>query len=439
MSKPSIGVLAAKKLMERRKIISDRYTGELYVFDNGVYLTGRKSECLLMTELQNLLGDSATINNKKNAYSYIKDAARPTFKRSTGWVCVQNGYLNLGTRRLIQHHDGVMLTHKLPVTYNEEIGTEEWERYVLELVNEQDKVDTLAEMVGYSFQPTQIAKKLFYIWGTRDSGKSTFFEVLRSFWGAENCSELSLYQIVSDKFMLHNLRGKIANIRSDIDYSLGAKTMSILKSLTGDDSISMDVKFVAHATVMTNQAKIILSGNGVPKIPKDENDDAFFSRWIPIEFPNEFEHDPVFKKKYLNEKTMSAILNWALDGYDRLRTRKWGFTYDPGASGVKDWFSSGFVYNDVDIFLGESWVIPGKDNTVKHQDLYNAYKSWCDMAGYTPVDIRVFGRYVLNNRMFLVTNYRPGGDDRERCYRGIKLGPIGLNSLNLQRRSDGSD
>ena len=53
---------------------------------------------------------------------------------------------------------------------------------------------------------------------------------------------------------------------------------------------------------------------------------------------------------------------------------------------------------------------------------YDAYRRWCGNNDYYPVDIRVFGKYVVNNRMYHISNYRPGsGEDRERYYKGVKL------------------
>jgi len=69
-----------------------------------------------------------------------------------------------------------------------------------------------------------------------------------------------------------------------------------------------------------NRAKLTFSCNVVPEVYEDTT--AFFRRWIIIQFPHTFDSakaDKDLPKKLTTAEEFSGILNFALEGLNRLR------------------------------------------------------------------------------------------------------------------------
>ncbi len=418
----SVGILAAKNIIAQNKILTDEQTRETYIYQDGGYVSGSICDSILDREIKKSLGDNYNLHHKRNALGYIKDGSLEPMHFSEGYISVKNGYIQLGHRIIIAHHPGIVLRNKLPIIFDPNVDYSSWNDVVLRWVDEKKYVDSLQEFIGYCFTPGQYAKKLLYTYGNHHSGKTTFYEIVKCFLGPENCSDLSLEQLCMP-FLTHNLHGKLANIRADVDYSFQPKTLSLIKTLTGNDTFSVDIKYNPVVKRMKNEAKIMLSGNGVPNIPTEGVDDALYDRWLPIPFPNEFQKDDHFIKQFLTKNYLSAILKWALDGLDRLKANKWEFTYNPSIREIEQWFQEGMIPSDVEIFLSECCV-PGSDNYVKKSDLHEDYKIWCGNNEYLARPANDFGRKVANNRKWLVTRFQPVIEgEQEECWRGIKLRP----------------
>ena len=107
------------------------------------------------------------------------------------------------------------------------------------------------------------------------------------------------------------LYGKVANI--DADFSKEAlKNTGVLKKMTGGDYIPAEKKFCPPFQFV-NHAKLLFSANEIP-MAEDETD-AFFSRLIIINFPNQFlgnKADPIIIRKLTTDDELSGLLRITL-------------------------------------------------------------------------------------------------------------------------------
>ena len=78
---------------------------------------------------------------------------------------------------------------------------------------------------------------------------------------------------------------------NEIDHSVFKQT-ALLKRLTGQDLIPMEIKF-KNPFEAKNYAKLIIATNTLPQT--NDKSYGFFRRWLIIDFPNTFEEgrDPV--------------------------------------------------------------------------------------------------------------------------------------------------
>jgi putative DNA primase/helicase len=101
------------------------------------------------------------------------------------------------------------------------------------------------------------------------------------------------------------LYGKLANIYADLP-AIALKETGIFKMLTGGDTISGEHKFKPRF-YFKNYAKLIFSCNQIPQTPDDS--DAFYRRWIIVNFPHQFlDADQNTDKNLVADKNLLAKL-----------------------------------------------------------------------------------------------------------------------------------
>lgn len=399
----------------------DEDTGELYHYKNGVYYTGERVIRRLTKEIASITGNQFNSTQSDETIKYIKANSAAKIEVNQNFLCLANSHLDLNTLSTITQTPKVFLTNKIKAKYQSTACYDGWNTFLLELVNKQTLVDTLQEYVGYSLAHHHKAKKFLYIYGPGCSGKSTFINIISDFFGKSNCSELDLIQL-SDRFMTHNLRNKMINVRSDIDYAYSNKHTDLLKSLTGGDNITVDKKYAPEQIVFTNAAKIYLSGNGIPDVPGNTtDDDAFVNRWLPIEFPNTFDKAGDVESIWTTDSAKRIILNWAIDGYKRLKDNGWVFTYSPSINSIREWLVEGFEATDVELFLIDC-CMPAVNNYVPKQALYEEYCEAMHTKNQPQLGIAQFHKQVKNNRYMQVTNFQPTvGGYQINTWKGIKF------------------
>jgi len=424
MKKPSFEPGFIGEIIIDEMKIKTSNTGHVFIYENGHY-TLTNSIPKIRHKATVLLGGSYKKHKVEEIETYIKDRTFQDISpmNDTSLICFKNCIFELTTGLPLDFDSDHFITNQLPVKYNPDLDTTEWVEYVKTLVPDSEMVDTLQEFTGYALTPRQQAKKLLFIYGDRDSGKSTFFRILKEFYGTLNTSSLSLIQMCQ-RFTSAELYGKLVNIKADMEYKVKPSNIETIKSLTGDDTITAERKF-GHPFQFMNRAKIFLSANGVPALPSDGVDDAFYKRWLPIEFPFKFtgqNKDVGIERKYTTPEMLSMILKWSLEGLDRLRKNNWVFTINPSVEQIKDWFLEGVIYNNVENFMVERCTWNPNEYVMK-EELQMDNELWCKDKQIPALEPNAFHRKVKNNRVFSVEEFRPRSIDgsQVRAWRGIKL------------------
>jgi len=180
------------------------------------------------------------------------------------------------------------------------------------------------EMIGYCLTTSSKFKKAFLNYGNKDSGKSTFTNVLVKIIGRDNISSISL-QRLNQRFGTNELQFKLLNLHPDLP-KRKLFEVGIFKAATGDDLLIPAERKRGNQYAFRNSAKFWFNANEIPQV-ENMNDDAFFDRWILINFPNNFNHnsgihDIDFAEKIAdNWKERQGILHEAVKGLKRLISR----------------------------------------------------------------------------------------------------------------------
>lgn len=213
------------------------------------------------------------------------------------------------------------------------------------------------QAVGYLLVPDQHGKAIILLQGRKHSGKSVLSNVVKNCFDDELVVALSVNEF-DRRFATSSLYGKKLCVDADLsDERLDRTAVSVLKKLTGADSISGDVKFGDYLQ-FENSAKFLYGSNHVVLLPN--KDAAFYDRLIVIPFartvPSD-ERDFRLEEK-LNAERDSIIIQ-ALAAYRRLVKSNYRFAGDfpinavteDGEESIADSVAR-FLREDCEIALG---------------------------------------------------------------------------------------
>jgi putative DNA primase/helicase len=359
---------------------------ELYLYSDGTF---RNSEDDFKLKTTLALKDDFVTRRLSETMNYIKNTmpkVSPDEATSMGdYLNVKNGLIKLSTMEFTEHTPELRTIMQLPVAYDPSADCPALKEF-LKKVTFDECVPIIQEMFGYCLLNTMQYEKSFLLYGEGQNGKGTLIAVMQHFFGEANTSNVALQTLSDNRFAAASLFGKMVNLHSDIPNRLIEDT-SLFKELTSGDRIQAEEKHKA-AFSFNNRAKLVFSANELPS--SRDNSDGFHRRWVIVPFPNKF-NDRELRSNLFSDLEMSGILNWAIEGLKRL-IKQGGFTESKIVrEKVQDYREkSDSVYH----FLRERCEIGGPNDTVKKQDLYNAYRSVCTDWGVHPVNQANFNQRV---------------------------------------------
>lgn len=371
--------------------------------------------------LSSTLKDAFKKQHLAEAVSYVqgKTTRDIKFNERLNLICVENGVLDLNTGELVNFSPDFYLTVKIPVKYNPEAKCPRIDKFLREVVSEAD-IRNLEELIGYCLYRGMPIHRAFLFVGGGSNGKSTLINIIKAFLGRENVASVSLQRLTVDRFAVSALIGKLANLFPDLTNKAINQT-GIFKILTGNDLIGAERKFGGYEN-FTNHAKFIFSCNEVPDANDDSN--AFFRRWVLINFPNVFEGDKA-NKNLINELTtpeeLSGLLNVALAGLKCL-LEKGDFSNVQTTEALKERYIR--MASPVKAFIMDRLLVDSNGEITK-DDLYSKFILYCKERNYPPKANNVFAKDLKEafqplEETFKTVESEEGGKVRTKFWKGIK-------------------
>ena len=414
-------------ILENFNIKTDKLSGELYFYNEelGFY----DSEFALdrvQREITDILDDKYSDSRMKQIITYIKTKTGIDLRNHNhaNCICLNNGIFDVNSMKMIEHNPEMFVSFRLDVDYVPEIDIKPWNQYVGGLFHKLD-IPKMQEACGNILSPYYITKKIFYLEGKKDSGKSTFILILQDFLGRKNYSVLSLEDINKGQYTIAELYKKRANLCGEINYKVNFKNIALIKKLTGNDEFNAR-RIYSSPFSFVNKAKIFFSGNGIPNVAGIDSDDAFYGRWEFITCPNHFEPNDSIVDTYTTPDMKSQMFKWIVEGYTRLRKNNWKFTNAMTEEEVYDTFKYSNVTRNS--FLDWYSTCCVKDEGYELlSTLFRHCRDWHIKQKLTtyPVNISQFGRAIngkFAQSVIPTTEYRPTINGRqELAYRGVGI------------------
>jgi len=432
----------AERILDSKYIYTLRSIKEpsMYIYHDGIYID--KAHTYIQEFVYNSLGkyyDKAIaekVKDKIQVQTYVNGV--DFYKEEDArYICVQNGILDIFERKLLPFSPDKKFFNKLPVTFKEDAVCEVTHKHFNTILPPQD-VLVVQELYGYLLYRDYEFEKAFLFFGGGRNGKGKTIEQMKCLLGAENCANISLQDLQEKTFMKSFLHGKLANLGTELGNAT-LKDTTVFKELTGHDQITADKKH-ADPIIFMNYAKMIYSTNNIPRSVDDS--EGFWGRWIPISFdvtfrmknvyeqmekdgtlkPNHRIADTEIIKKLTTPTELSGVLNWALDGLDRLRANK-GFSradsYDKVRSIIKRETSSAIAF-----LQDEVEMVKEIDAIEQHDTVYRAYLSYClNATDRTKIETDRNFKQIFQDEGIPMQKKRVGSrDEAQWCYIKLKNG-----------------
>lgn len=356
----------------------------------GVYRTGTKLTSILKVMKSEVNSDELLEMNRHPVMNFV------------------NGTLELEPNIVFRdHRQDDYCTYCLSYPYDPEAKCEAWERYLESTTDYDDKkISLLQEWAGYGMFGDYPIHKALALIGEGRNGKSIYVNTIKDVYGASNVSSVSMNDLTKD-FHSVDLKYSMLNIASETRSDVTGAEENF-KKVTSGESIR-DAYKGKDIMDFIPKAKWFMNCNNF-MVSKTDASDGWIDRFCFCEFklkfvddpklPNERPIDRTLKDRLATQESLSAIFNWALEGYKILKaTMK--FTEPDDQKSTRDDFVE--VTNPLVVFAKEFDIDACHDHWITNDDIYAAYKVWAADCNHKPLTKTSFAKRLPKT----MQEYRP--------------------------------
>jgi P4 family phage/plasmid primase-like protien len=386
--------LATEKIVEYIKDNYKIYTTkndnkpEVWIYDKGIYVPEGRSDVKKI--MRNILGDwySAYIYNlvmnklEPDTYIDLDFFFGQNYKEE---IPVENGLLNIYTKKLHPFTEKKFFFNKLPIRYDPSMDCPMIDKFLKEVLADEEDKKVFYEMGGFCLLKEYKFEKAFMFVGDGRNGKDKSLELIKRVLGMDNICSVPLSSLIPDSFIISEFFNKMANIAGEIGGS-DLKDTSMFKALTGRSLVTGQRKFLPPVNFV-NYAKFIFACNELPFAY--DNSRGFWDRWVLLEYPYTFVSEMEYEKnkdnpnlkirdeniidKISTPEELSGLLNKFLEGLERLGKNR-TFSSTRGTEDVKQtWIRKS---NSVMAFCLDS-LEENYDSFVTKKQFRKKYVSYC--------------------------------------------------------------
>lgn len=394
IEKPDYEGMAKYMRDEKGVLTSD---GVSYVYNGKNHDT--LSDLDLKKRVNDLLGDRYNPSSAKNFSEAVRTKCfvqQSAFQNASGFLNMNNGILDISRRELMPHSKNTFFKYHLSTDFNPSVTCPRWLEF-MDFVFEGNRelIDASQEIFGYCIQGgSPWLHKAFFLYGGGRNGKSTWLDTLVALIGDHNRSAVPLSGLVKP-FSVVMADGKLINAVSEGE-SRELSSEAFKAACSGDTLIAAHKGKPEFAMPWT--ARMVISLNTLPNFRDTSVGSMERAYVIPFNrYIKPGERDVTIKDKLSAE--LSGILNWSLDGLDRLIKRG----RLPEIEAQKDAMEEYKENSDTVYEWFKEWV-KASDATTKFMPgvYYKHYKEWTLTRGRFANQKGIF---VKNLMRYLKTHF----------------------------------
>jgi phage/plasmid primase, P4 family, C-terminal domain len=324
-------------------------------------------------------------------------------------------------------------TNILKFNYDTSAKCPKWNKFLRDIMSDEDDIKTLMEFIGYCFLPSHEFESFLFLYGKSGAnGKSVILDTIRNFFGEDNVSSLQLQQF--EGHQLCALTNKLLNIGSEIDKNGTDKgQLANLKAIVSTkDAITINPKNEEpYSLLPSEKPKLAFAGN---EKPKSGIDNGVFRRMLLIVFDKEVKDSQ--KIRGLSDRfndELAGIFNMALAGLKRLIIQN-KFTRSKRMQTELEEYKDSV--NPLRTFVKDV-IIADANYFVPGPVLYKIYLAYMNDKGGKPIAQKNFAQ-ALRDELTLAgiscsygqkrmpVNYA-GVGERPRCFFGFRISSDNLD------------
>jgi P4 family phage/plasmid primase-like protien len=293
------------------KTIRDDSKEEFWIYNDGIWKPNGKSyvEQYCRKEIgKKLTSQIINLVNKKVELDCMVERKDFFMDENVDLLCLKNGVFNLKTKELLPYSSEYKFFNKLPIIYNPIAECQKIDEFINSIVKLND-TKLLFQLFGWCLYRKYQPQEFVILLGSGATWKSVLLKLLQHFLGIENITNVSPQMLQDRPFLKVCLWNKMANLCAEIPSDKDLKS-EFIKTITGEDNITVDRKFLSALTFVS-YAKIIMNVNQLPEINDDTT--SFWRRFAFIQFPYTFrstlELEELRKTKELTDFDKLAIVD----------------------------------------------------------------------------------------------------------------------------------
>jgi putative DNA primase/helicase len=355
--------------------VSDQWVSKMVLETIEANPVKKQNTASLISQVLTVL--KAKVAVKDDVLGFVADP-HPVINAANGEIWIADD----GSVELRSHRPDSHLRHCLDVPYDPHAKCSEYDRAVAEIFASADKPEDLVrhwnEFVGYVIQPRRHIPIIMILLGGGDNGKTVLIRTVIRLLGTSLVEAQRIDNLEKSRFAMGSLFGKLLYV--DDDVRAGARLPDgILKTISEAKEVTGEYKYKPSFNFTVRTVPVLLCNN-IPSLADLSH--GMLRRLQVIPFDRTFTGDDkdatLFDRIWVNE--LPGVLNRALRGYQRLLERNSSFKIpDAVQKATAAWLGQA---NPVPAFIEERCV-KGVSERCWMQDLYAAYTTWAQQAGYT--------------------------------------------------------
>jgi P4 family phage/plasmid primase-like protien len=415
-----IGIIedATNTIMKNNAFLTLEETKEILVYKDGVYVPG--GEIIIEKDAEKLFGfeiSNKHINEIKGHIMRLTFHKRTELDPDLNILNLKNGLYDINKHELKPHTPSYLSVIQNPINYDKNARPKMFGKFLKEVLYPQE-IRTAIESLGYTFLKDHPFEYHFKLFGYGSNGKTVFVGIAVSLHGNDCISNVSLSQMLTNRFALADLENKNVNIDTEMEGGI-IKDTSIIKKLTAGRRQQLRIERKNQRAYNTYlHAKLFFSANKIPDTT--DQTDAYYRREVIITFPNKFEGNSAdinLLKKMTTEEEKSGIFNVCMTALRNVlnkggiylneksiedRRRKYTRSVNPAKSFIEEANADDITELDY----------------VTKEAMYRAYSQFCKKYKLPLESIESFGK---NLKKIGIEDGREGRGERKTYWKKFKL------------------
>lgn len=299
------------------------------------------------------------------------------------YIACRNGMLRLSDMELLPFSPDYRRRNKLSVTFDPKSQCPTFIDTLMRQALDDDDILFLQKWFGLALLGKNMPQVIVILSGTAQGGKSTFVKVVVGVIGKENIATLRTEQL-NQRFETASFLGKTLLHGADVPANfLTQKSASILKSLTGGDSMSVELKNGRERPEIEGNFNVIIVSNSRLVIRLEGDTEAWRRRLAIIEYSKpKPQHIITSLADLILKEEGSGVLNWALTGLMQLRKDEWHFNLTETQKKARD---KTLLESDSPQQFVKNCFEKDENATLTQEDCFGFYIEYCKTLDWTPL------------------------------------------------------